>query len=213
MQIKFEKVLPFPIRELPYQQSQIWDKDIAFDSSTKYLVKAPSGTGKTTFLSIIYGIRRDYDGTAKLDGIDIRKINSAHTKEIRRTKLSIVFQGLKLFEELTSYENIEIKNKLTNYFPKSKIEEFAERLGVSVLLNRKADILSFGQRQRLAVIRSLCQPFDFLLLDEPFSHLDEANSKLCLDLISEECTRRGSGFILTTLGSDYGGNYDAVLGL
>lgn len=213
MLIKFKKVLPYPIKELNYGKSEIWDKDVDFTSSNKYLVKAPSGTGKTTFLSIIYGIRRDYDGEVTIDGKDVRKLTPAEIKNIRRNKFSIVFQGLKLFPELTAFENIEIKNKITQYYSKDEIMNFADRLGVASLMPRKSDILSFGQRQRLAVIRSLCQPFDILLLDEPFSHLDMVNAKLCLDLINEECNKRGSGFILTTLGADYEASYNQIIGL
>ncbi len=208
MLIHFNKVLPYPIKELNYVNSEIWDKNIDFNSKEKYLIIAPSGTGKTTFLSIIYGIRRDYDGSATIDNKNILEFSSTELKDCRRNRLSIVFQGLKLFPELTGYENIEIKNKLTQYYQKDKILSLADRLGISLLMDRKSEILSFGQRQRLAIIRSLCQPFDFLLLDEPFSHLDEENAKICLDIISEECDERGSGFILTTLGSKYNGSYD-----
>lgn len=213
MLIKFNKVLPHPIKELNYKASEIWDKEAEFDSKNTYLVKAPSGTGKTTFLSIIYGIRRDYDGIVTLDGKDVIKLKPSEVKHLRRSQFSIVFQGLKLFPELSAFENIEIKNKISNHYSKKEIFDFAERLGVISLMERRSDILSFGQRQRLAVIRSLCQPFDFLLLDEPFSHLDMENAKLCLDLIFEECQKRGSGFILTTLGADYGAKYDKVIGL
>lgn len=213
MIVKFNKVLPHPIKELNYSNSLIWDRDIEFNSRNKYLVKAPSGTGKTTFLSIIYAIRRDYDGTVTIDGKNVLSLSPQKIKNIRREHISIVFQGLKLFPELTAFENIEIKNKITQRYTKEEIYGFAERLGVLQLMERSADILSFGQRQRLALIRALCQPFDFLLLDEPFSHLDMDNASNCLSLICEECNKRGSGFILTTLGSDYGGNYDITLNL
>jgi putative ABC transport system ATP-binding protein len=213
MIIQMNRVLPKPIKELNYSKSDIWDKTPEFDSKLKYMVKAPSGTGKTTMLSIIYGIRKDYEGSASIDSRNIRDLSNRETMEIRKRKLSIVFQGLQLFPELTAFENIEIKNKLCSTLAKEKIYEYAERLGVAFLMDRKADILSFGQRQRIAVIRALAQPFDFLLLDEPFSHLDSENARLCLELISEVCDANGSGFILTTLGSDYNFQYDKIYNL
>jgi putative ABC transport system ATP-binding protein len=213
MKIELQNVIPLPIKELNYQNSDIWNKNPQFEKSKKYLVKAPSGTGKTTLLSLIYGIRNDYEGQCLIDNKIAKSINIKEFRNLRKNHLSFVFQGLKLFPELSGYENIEIKNRITNQRTKQEIYQFADKLGVKQLLERKADILSFGQQQRLAIIRSLCQPFDFLLLDEPFSHLDPDNAKKCLELIFEVCDKINSGFILTTLSSDYGFNYDVTFNL
>ena len=64
--------------------------------------------------------------------------------------------------------------------------------------------LSFGQRQRIAIIRALCQPFDFLLMDEPISHLDLDNQKTMLSLVEAAASKHGAGLILTSLnGTDF----------
>ena len=65
-----------------------------------------------------------------------------------------------------------------------------------------------GQQQRVAIIRALAQPFEWILLDEPFSHLDEENTQKCLTLIHQRCDEQRAGFILTTLGDDHGTKYD-----
>jgi ABC-type cobalamin/Fe3+-siderophores transport system ATPase subunit len=67
-----------------------------------------------------------------------------------------------------------------------------------------------GQQQRVAIIRALCQPFEILLMDEPFSHLDAENSLKCLTLINKRCDEIGAGFVLTTLGDDHGFKYDHI---
>ncbi len=213
MKIELQNVVPLPIKELNYHQSDIWDKNPKFENNKKYLVKAPSGTGKTTLLSLIYGIRNDYEGNCMINDCNAKSIGIKQFRDYRKHNLSFVFQGLKLFPELNGYENIEIKNRITNHRTKDEIYHFAEKLGVKQLLERKAEILSFGQQQRLAIIRSLCQPFDFLLLDEPFSHLDPDNAYKCLELIDEQCTQNNTGFILTTLSSDYGFKYDVTFNL
>ena len=56
-----------------------------------------------------------------------------------------------------------------------------------------------GQKQRIAIIRALCQPFEWLVLDEPFSHLDEKNTEICFEIIKQRCENLKSGFILTSL--------------
>jgi len=78
----------------------------------------------------------------------------------------------------------------------------AQNLDIEDFLHRKTGILSFGQQQRIAIIRALCQPFDFLLADECFSHMDRENSKLAYLLIREECKARNAGLILSSLNSN-----------
>ena len=75
----------------------------------------------------------------------------------------------------------------------------AKRLGIESKLNKLCKTCSYGEQQRIAIIRSLQQPFDFLLLDEPFSHLDETNRKLAMELIEEECAARKASIILADL--------------
>ncbi|MEA3462965.1 MAG: ATP-binding cassette domain-containing protein, partial [Bacteroidota bacterium] len=94
-----------------------------------------------------------------------------------------------------------------------RIMEMAMMLGIDPFLNRKAGILSFGQQQRVAIIRALCQPFDFLLADECFSHMDRDNSLTAYQLIRAECEARSAGLILTSLNETGLPNTDVSLKL
>ena len=76
----------------------------------------------------------------------------------------------------------------------------ARKMGVQEHLQKPCRKLSLGQQQRIALIRSLSRPFQWLLLDEPFSHLDEFNAKLAMDLILETAERQQAGIIATALG-------------
>jgi putative ABC transport system ATP-binding protein len=87
----------------------------------------------------------------------------------------------------------------------------AEVLGIDFLLEKKCSQLSYGERQRVAIIRSLLQKPDFFIMDEPFSHLDEKNSEKALQLIQNEAIKIGSGLIMTTLGSNYGWGFDRLI--
>ena len=73
--------------------------------------------------------------------------------------------------------------------------------------------LSLGQRQRVAFLRALAQPFEALLLDEPFSHLDEANTHVLCQILEEECTQRGATLLMTALETNTLLNYDQILQL
>ena len=104
-----------------------------------------------------------------------------------------------MFTEQTVIQNVEIKRLLNPFHPESKIVEMAKRLGIESKLNKLCKTCSYGEQQRIAIIRSLLQPFDFLLLDEPFSHLDEANRIKAMELIEEEAAARNASIILADL--------------
>jgi putative ABC transport system ATP-binding protein len=104
-----------------------------------------------------------------------------------------------LFLDQSVRENIELKRQLNPYHPAGKIDEMANRLGIANKLNRLAKTCSYGEQQRIAIIRSLMQPFDFLLLDEPFSNLDEVNRSKAFELIEEECKQRNASMLFADL--------------
>lgn len=200
MIFRFEKMIPLPMQEQDTSGSEVWEADsLLLEQGKSYVVEAPSGRGKTSLLSIIYGIRTDYQGKVYLDDRDLETLSPKEWSRIRKGKLSFIFQGLELFDDLTALENIQLKNRMTSYYPEGRIMEMARELGIDAFLHRKAGILSFGQQQRVAIIRALCQPFDFLLADECFSHMDRENSLTAYRLIREECGIRKAGLILTSL--------------
>ncbi|HVU84104.1 MAG TPA: ABC transporter ATP-binding protein, partial [Puia sp.] len=88
---------------------------------------------------------------------------------------------------------------LNPYHPPEKIDEMAAQLGMAEKLDQQVKTCSYGEQQRIAIIRSLMQPFDFLLLDEPYSHLDEANRTKAMKLLYEECERRKAAMIFADL--------------
>lgn len=200
MLIEFKNVLPIPLADTPLSHESCWKKETSIDSGNNYLVEAPSGTGKTTLINIIYGTRHDYDGNVLIDGKDINKFSIGHWTMLRQEFLSAVFQDLRLFPQLTAIENIRIKNGLKETLKEEEIHFMAEQLGVAHRLNQKCGTLSLGQQQRIAIIRSLAQPFRFILLDEPFSHLDEDNSRKACEMIAKACQKNQAGLLLTSLG-------------
>ena len=186
--------------EQQVSSSGIWKAEsVEFQGGTTYLIEAPSGKGKTSLLSVIFGIRKDYQGNVYFEEENISGFSPKQWSVVRKEKLSFIFQGLELFSELTALDNIQLKNSITHFKPESEIRDMADKLGIGSFLDRKAGILSFGQQQRVAIIRALCQPFNFLLADECFSHIDQENSSIAYQLILEECEAQGAGIILTSL--------------
>lgn len=198
MQITIKQLAPAFLEKEKIHRSEIWSKDISFSKGEKIQLVAASGSGKTSFVHFLYGMRKDYTGAVLFNGKEISNMNPEQTAAMRSGQLSIVFQDLRLFIDHSALENISIKRALEP-FGEDRISEMAEKLGIASKLQQAAGICSYGERQRIAIIRALQQPFDFIVLDEPFSHLDEANSKKALALIEEEAAKRNAGIILADL--------------
>lgn len=199
MQLQLQNLLPLYFEENRRGSSEIWGKDLHFTKGEKIKIVAPSGSGKTSLMHFLYGLRNDFSGNILYNDQNIKKFGVEDFAEQRKNSVSIVFQDLRLFPDLTVYENINIKRQLNPHHSPEKIKEMAERLGIGEKLQSKIKICSYGEQQRVAIIRSLMQPFDVLLLDEPFSHLDNANSEKAMQLMLEEAQSRSSAIIFADL--------------
>ncbi len=215
MVIAFRHVVPIPLKDRFLQRnSDIWNTDISFGQGEYIKIKAPSGTGKTTLIHSVYRLRNDYEGGILLDDALIRNLPDQELATIRQQKISIVFQDLRLFPNLTARENIELKRILQEpYYPGEIINTMAAELGVAHILEQKAGLCSYGEQQRIAIIRALIQPFSWLIMDEPFSHLDNANIINATQLIQKECSKRGAGLVITDLEHDTHFTYTRELNL
>lgn len=180
--------------------SEVWLQDVTLERGQRYLISAESGTGKSSMCSYIYGYRQDYSGDIAFDGQNIRSLTVAQWCEIRQRHIAYLPQDMRLFGEITALENVELKNRLTNHKSPVEIRQLFEALGIADKMDSLASKLSIGQQQRVAIIRTLCQPCDFILLDEPVSHLDEENNRLVARLITDEAQRQGAGVIATSVG-------------
>ena len=181
--------------------SDVWLQDITLERGKRYLISAESGTGKSSMCSYIYGYRQDYSGTIAFDGKDIHSLTIAQWCDVRQRQIAYLPQDMRLFGELTAIENVELKNRLTGFKSRDEILRLFEALGIADKVDSLASKLSIGQQQRVAIIRTLCQPCDFIMLDEPVSHLDEENNRIVADIIIQEAARQGAGVIATSVGN------------
>lgn len=198
--IQLHNALPKVFAQRTDIESDIWKTNVAFERGHLYLVQANSGTGKSSMCSYIIGYRHDYSGQILFDNDDISRYGTSKWVDIRKHSLSHIFQELRLFPELTAMENVEIKNNLTGYKDKKQILSWFDALGIGDKVDQKIGKMSFGQQQRVAMIRALVQPFDFLLADEPISHLDETNSRIMAEIMMDEAKKQGAGVIVTSIG-------------
>ncbi|NNV55422.1 ATP-binding cassette domain-containing protein [Limnovirga soli] len=204
MHIQLQQIVPVPLKDkFSKRGSDVWNNNLQFAPGEWIKIKAPSGTGKTTLVHILYKLRSDYEGTILWNNTPLQQITGDALAAMRQQQVSIVFQDLRLFPNLTARENIELNRVLQEpYCESSTIDAMAEVLGITHILHQKAALCSYGEQQRIAIIRAMVQPFSWLLMDEPFSHLDQQNITKAAALIAAECTKRNAGIILTDLEDD-----------
>lgn len=186
----------------PIRESRIWDSSsFSFKRGCRICIHAESGGGKSSLLSFIYGNRRDYLGEIFFDGKNIKDFDINQWCEIRKKSIALLPQEMRLFPELSVLENIQLKNSLTQCKTQTEILEILSLLGIDDKKNTPVSKLSIGQQQRVAIVRTLCQPFDFIFLDEPVSHLDEKNNRLVANLVKKEAFKNNAGIITTSVGN------------
>ncbi len=213
MNITFQKIMPKPLASIQHQKDSIWGNEFVLEQGKKILLNASSGKGKSTFTNVILGLRKDFEGNLLYDNQNTSELSSDDWTTIRQRDIAVVFQDLQLFPTLTVKENLQLKNNLTASFTDDELLSMLKTLEIEDKWNQPCGLLSMGQQQRVAIIRALAQPFKWLILDEPFSHLDEANTQRSLKLINERCDQLKAGFVLTSLGDSHQFNYDQELKL
>lgn len=181
--------------------SQIWLSEVTFSRPGCYLVSAESGTGKSSMCSFIYGDRTDYQGTISIGDRDARDFTADEWCLLRTRHLAYLPQEMRLFHELSVIDNLMLKNGLTDRYSEAELTHMLEALEIDGKKHEPAGRLSVGQQQRVAIIRAISQPFDFLLLDEPVSHLDRRNNDAAAALIAEAAAQAEAAVIATSVGN------------
>ena len=195
--------------------SEVWNCDLTFQKGRSYLIEATSGRGKSSLCAFLYGLRKDYVGEISFVGDDGKVFNgdSCDYVKIRQYSMSMMFQEHRLFPELSAVDNVMLKSQLTGFVTDEKVREMLCRLGLHDRLDTLCGRMSFGQQQRVAFVRALCQPCDFIFLDEPISHLDEGNAQIMSDMLLERQKKDGVGVIVTSIGYRLPYKYDEILKL
>lgn len=171
------------------EQPVLKDISLLLPSKGLVIITGESGSGKTTLLNIVGMLDENYEGKVLYDGVEIE--GEIARSDFRKNNLGFVFQNSLMFNGMNVSENLSFQSSLSN----SKIdcewtEQQAEKLGVSGFLNRKLNELSSGQKQRLAVLRSIIGKHSIVLADEPTGNLDSKSSELVFKCLKEEAENR-----------------------
>lgn len=166
-----------------------------------------SGSGKSTILNLIATFDNVDSGEILYKGKNIKKYKNKWKKDI----ISLIFQDYNLIDHLTVYENIEIAiNQFKILNKKNKINDYLKLLNIEHIRNIKAKLLSGGEKQRVAIARSLIKNPDIILADEPTGSLDEINRELITNILLN-LKSEGKTIIIVTHSDELAKRCDNIL--
>ena len=182
-------------------------------------IMGPSGSGKTTLLNLIGALDRPTGGRVHIDGVDITDMSEKDLTNVRREKISFVFQFFNLLPVLSAYENVELPLLISGVDEetrKSRVDHLINLVGLAERAEHRPDELSGGEQQRVAIARALAKPPGsassiVVLADEPTGDLDSTTGEEIMKVLIELTKGEGGTLICVTHDPDVGQKMDRVL--
>ena len=179
-------------------------------------IMGKSGSGKTTLLNIIGGLESIDKGTYLFNGKDVSKFNEKELLQFRRKNISFIFQNFALINEYSVMDNIllPLKYRYRN-IDKEKLasaRELLDKLDIAYVCDQKIDNLSGGEKQRIAIARSLISNTNVILADEPTGALDEKSGYMIMELF-KQMKNIGKTIIIVTHDIDVAKKCDYIINI
>ncbi|MDT2858463.1 ABC transporter ATP-binding protein [Lactococcus lactis] len=177
--------------------------NLQFEPGNIYAILGKSGSGKTTFLSLISALESPKEGTILYNSENLDKIGLTR---FRRQHLVIVFQAYNLLTYMTAYQNVSSALEISGVKKENKrdfITESLKSVGITEdLHHKKVAQLSGGQQQRVAIVRAMITGADIIVADEPTGNLDEETGREMIALFEKIAHEQNKIVILVTHDSD-----------
>ncbi len=161
----------------------------------------PSGSGKTTLLQLIGCLDKPDQGTVKIKGKDVTRLNANQRADLRREEIGFIFQFFALVPVLNAYENVELPlllNGTKSNERRERVMELLKAVGLADRAKHRPDQMSGGEQQRVAIARALAPHPLMVLADEPTANLDTENGKQAMEIMQRLNAETGTAFIFAT---------------
>jgi putative ABC transport system ATP-binding protein len=191
------------------------DVSYLFETGKFYTILGESGSGKTTFLSLISALDEPKAGVVLYNGKDIRSIGY---ENFRRNEIGIVFQSYNLIPFMTAIENVQVAMSITdNDIPKNQNEvatNILDFVGIDrIKAGRTVNKLSGGEQQRVAIARSLATNVDLIMADEPTGNLDEEREAEIIEIFKSLAHKYNKCVIIVTHSQKIAEQSDGIIRL
>lgn len=198
-----------------YQKTKaLSEVNCSFERGKMYAITGKSGSGKSTFLSLLAGLDVPTEGVLKIEGQDIRKINR---DAYRLNRASVIYQAFHLFALLTVLENVMFPMEL-QHVPrneaKMRAQEYLAKVGLpETLYKKRPGMISGGEQQRVAIARAIASGGEILLADEPTGNLDSRNERVIVELLGKLAHEDNYAVIVVTHNEAVAAAADIVYGM
>lgn len=203
------------IYQTKYQKTKaLSEVNCSFERGKVYAITGKSGSGKSTFLSLLAGLDVPTEGTLAVEGEDMRKMNR---DAYRLNRASVIYQAFHLFPLLTVMENVMFPMEL-QHVPakeaKARAREYLAKVDLPETLYKKMPgMISGGEQQRVAIARAIAAGGEILLADEPTGNLDSQNEKVIVDLLCKLAHEDNYAVIVVTHNEAVAAAADVVYGM
>jgi putative ABC transport system ATP-binding protein len=173
--------------------------DIACQQGEHWLILGQSGSGKTTMLNLLAGLRTPASGSIHLNKTDYNQLSTAQLDSFRGKNIGIIFQQAHFVKSLDVVSNLALAQRLAGEkIDRTRIIELLEKLKIKHKLNQKTQRLSVGEQQRVAIARALINKPLLILADEPTSALDDQNTETAVQLLKEQAEAANAILMIVT---------------
>lgn len=203
------------IYQTKYQKTKaLSEVSCSFERGKVYAITGKSGSGKSTFLSLLAGLDVPTEGTLCVEGEDMRKMNR---DAYRLNRASVIYQAFHLFPLLTVMENVMFPMELQHVptkAAKARAQEYLAKVGLPETLYKKMpSMISGGEQQRVAIARAIAAGGEILLADEPTGNLDSQNEKVIVELLCKLAHEDNYAVIVVTHNEAVAAAADVVYGM
>lgn len=173
--------------------------DLALSPGRTVALTGASGSGKTTALLALAGIRAPRQGRVLVGDDDLWSLSAARRDRLRGRRIGLVFQSFHLIDAVSVEDNLRLAASCAGERAEpAHLRALLETLDIAAIRHRRADRLSQGQAQRVAVARALVNHPALVLADEPTSSLDDGNARALLDLLAGAVRGHGAALLIAT---------------
>lgn len=174
------------------------DLNLSLKKGETLAILGQSGSGKSTLLSLLAGIDRPDHGKMILESVDLTDLSEAELAKLRSQKIGIIFQQFHLLPHLSALENVSLPLEILKRSDENKAKQALIDVGLGHRMDHFPNQLSGGEKQRVAIARSMVIEPDLLLADEPSGSLDEGTGDQVMDLIFDLVKKKDKALILVT---------------